>query len=176
MINEVIKVPNKKTLEMLQNCVEDEVAYVEDMNMHFIFNDGEWIPYYVEKDNPLEKGSNEMDLYAMNKILISQIPDYTPSQIEDSKKIIRKFIDENDNNVYMLLCNELRYYTVFILDKDSSDEKIEDVVIECLSCMGAIKSIEVNEETEAIELWFNYEDEPHAAFLFGYDEGVVVCQ
>ena len=34
----------------------------------------------------------------------------------------------------------------------------------------------LNEETNAIEIWFNYEEEPYVAYLFNYEEGVIVCQ
>jgi hypothetical protein len=53
-------------------------------------------------------------LYDINKMLIAGMPDYTPEDIIDSKKTIRKFIDENPANVYMLLCHDLRYYTIFL--------------------------------------------------------------
>ena len=55
-------------------------------------------------------------------------------------------------------------------------EKMEDVVIECLEYFGNIKSIDYNEDSNAIELWFTYEEEPYVAYLFNYNEGVVLCQ
>lgn len=114
-------------------------------------------------------------LYDINKMLIAGMPNYTPEDIIDSKKNIREFINENPANVYMLLCHDLRYYTIF-LKNNNYEEFMEDVVIECLEYFGDIKSIDYNEESRAVELWFTYEEEPHVAYLFGYDEGVVLCQ
>ena len=53
---------------------------------------------------------------------------------------------------------------------------MEDVVIECLEYFGDIKSIEYDEDSHGIELWFTYEEEPFVAYLFGYDEGVILCK
>ena len=56
------------------------------------------------------------------------------------------------------------------------EENMEDVVIECLEYFGDIKSVDYDEDSNAVELWFSYEEEPHVAYLFGYDEGVVLCK
>lgn len=177
MRKEYLNVPNKQVLEMLKNNVEDEIAYVESIDQYFIYDNGEWIPYHDEECLNVEsKSDTEMNLYAFNKIIINQMPDYTDEEIEQSKKVIRNYIDMSGSSVYMLLNNELRYYTVFILDKENSDEKIEDIVIECLKYYGSIKSVELNEETNAIEIWFNHEEESYVAYLFNYEEGVIVCQ
>ena len=115
MKKEFLNVPNKQVLEMLKNNVEDEIAYVEGIDQYFIYSDGEWIPYHDEECLNVENESEaEMNLYAFNKIIIGQMPDYTEEEIEQSKKIIRNYVDAVDSSVYMLLSNELRYYTVFV--------------------------------------------------------------
>jgi hypothetical protein len=103
------------------------------------------------------------------------MPDCPPEKIQDLKKEIRTFVNDNQANVYMLLCHDLRYYTVF-LKNEEYEENIEDIVVECVEYFGNIKSIEYNTEEKIIEIWFVYEDEPFVAYLFNYDEGVVLCR
>ena len=175
-------VPNMQALLSLKNHKDGEIVYVEELEQEYYYlaEEDKWIPYYKEEKILLsdEEGilnNTGTSLYDINKMLIAGMPDYTPEDIIDSKKTIRKFIDENPANVYMLLCHDLRYYTIFLKNKQY-EENMEDVVIECLEYFGSIKSIDYNEESRAMELWFTYEEEPHVAYLFGYDEGVVLCK
>ena len=173
-------IPVVKTLEMLyflQNHEEGEIVHVSDLGQDFCYNEGEWIPYYAEEEIVVDgtEAAPEMNLYSLNKVFMAQMPDLLSEDIEKAKQTIRRFINENLANVYMMLCHDLRYYTIF-LKNDNYEEKMEDVIIECLEHFGAIKSIDYNEETRAVELWFTYEDEPYVAYLFNYDEGVVLCQ
>ena len=108
-------------------------------------------------------------------MLIANLTNYGAEDIATAKKLIRSFINENPANVYMLLCHDLRYYTIFLRNKNY-EESMEDVVIECLEYFGDIKSVDYDEDSNAVELWFSYEEEPHVAYLFGYDEGVVLCK
>lgn len=176
-------VPNMQALLALKNHKDGEIVHVSDLDQdyYYLAEEDKWIPYYEEEKIVVlsdEEGVMEQagtSLYDINKMLIAGMPNYTPENIIDSKKLIRKFIDENPANVYMLLCHDLRYYTIFFKNH-KYEEFMEDVVIECLEFFGDIKSIDYNEESHAVELWFTYEDEPHVAYLFGYDEGVVLCQ
>ena len=76
----------------------------------------------------------------------------------------------------MLLCAELRHFTVLLRDK-KSPEFFEDVMLEILKNLGNIKSVEYQDD-EVIEIWFqDYpHDEIHVAYLFNYEEGVIKCQ
>ena len=73
----------------------------------------------------------------------------------------------------MLLCRDLNYYTMFILNEDGPN--FEDEVVECLRVLGEIKSIEIYEEL--IECWItDAENTAHVAYLFDYSQGVIECQ
>ena len=175
----MLSVPSLAALKALQNCEDGEIIFVEDLKQDYYLNEGEWIPYYAEEAvTTTAESDSKMDLYNLNRMLMSQMPDLSHEDIIAAKKTIREFVNLNGEDVsgaYMLLCHDLRYYTIFLKDK-VYEEKMEDVVIECLEYFGNIKSIDYNEDSNAIELWFTYEEEPYVAYLFNYNEGVVLCQ
>lgn len=76
---------------------------------------------------------------------------------------------------YMLLCNELRYYTVFNLLTDSIENMVKEIK-NCAESRGEILEISLDKSTNAAyEIWIrDYEDnEPHVFMFFNYDLGVI---
>ena len=83
--------------------------------------------------------------------------------------------DRPKGKYYMLLCNELRYYTLFNMINDSIDNLVDEVR-ECAESRVEILDIGLDESTnEAYEIWIkDYEDgEPHVFMFFNYDLGVI---
>lgn len=173
------KVKKFEYLSAIKNHQDGEIVFVEDLNQEYYYLEEEdkWIPYFAEEELVTVKESETpgTNLYQLNKMLVANLTNYGVEDIKSAKKLIRNFIDENPANVYMLLCHDLRYYTIFLKNKNY-EENMEDVVIECLEYFGDIKSIEYDEDSHGIELWFTYEEEPFVAYLFGYDEGVILCK
>ena len=54
-----------------------------------------------------------MTLYDLNKSAYASLPDITDEQKEIAERIIERFIAESDEDYFMLLNNELHYYTIF---------------------------------------------------------------
>ena len=118
----------------------------------------------------MENNNLEMNLYDLNKQLVSQLPEFTDakSRVEDFKK---------DNvGFYMLLCRELNYFTLFQITSDApKEDNFADVVVECANTIGVIKSAMENDDG-AFEIWVtNAENESFVMYLFNYDGGVVPC-
>lgn len=173
------KVKKFEYLSAIKNRQDGEIVFVEDLNQEYYYlaEEDKWIPYFEEEELVTVKEGETpgTNLYQLNKMLIANLTNYGAEDIATAKKLIRSFINENPANVYMLLCHDLRYYTIFLRNKNY-EENMEDVVIECLEYFGDIKSVDYDEDSNAVELWFSYEEEPHVAYLFGYDEGVVLCK
>ena len=75
----------------------------------------------------------------------------------------------------MLLCRDLNYYTLFVIDLES-DVRIEQEVLECLKELGTIKSVEEFEDKNVVEIWVQPEDsDPVVMYFFNYDKGVIPC-
>ena len=120
-----------------------------------------------------------MDLYEMNKNMVRQLP---ALEITDEiLKTIDKLHDMHNANYYMLLCNDMRDYTVLKPSKSwamspSSCFTFGETVVDCLNYVGEIKSIDFVPDNTAIEIWIRYNDEEgeiYCMYLFPYDEGVV---
>lgn len=128
------------------------------------------------EDNIDIKGSNKVsiDLYTMNKEIISQLNDITEEELKAKEKIISEFIKLKNNKFYMLYGKEIGYFTLFNI-KYSITGKTGKEIISCLKEIGTIKSIDLEKDKSAIEIWvkpFN-EEESTCLYLFPYDLGVV---
>ena len=116
-------------------------------------------------------GGMNLSLYEMNKQVISQLPG-----IEDIAVLtpIRKY-QNKDGKYFMLLCRDLNYYTLFVIDLES-DVRIEQEVLECLKELGTIKSVEEFEDKNLVEIWVQPENsDPVVMYFFNYDRGVIPC-
>lgn len=116
-------------------------------------------------------GGINLSLYEMNKQVISQLP-----EIEDIAVLtpIRKYKNK-DGKYFMLLCRDLNYYTLFVIDLES-DVRIEQEVLECLKELGRIKSVEEFEDKNLVEIWVQPENsDPVVMYFFNYDRGVIPC-
>ncbi len=112
--------------------------------------------------------------YEVNKMIIAQLPSLiNEKQLRTSVQLIRDFIKQE--HYYMLLSNELNYYTLFDVSA-KYEEKVEDIVIECLQNIGVIQQINYNEDNTAIECWVKNDKGTFMLMLFNYDMGVVKCQ
>lgn len=164
----MIKVPTHKSLVALPRVEENEVAYVEKENRYFKYVNKVWEP--VEPEGTLSLGN----VYDMNKQIISQMPILNKEKIKEAIENIKTYAKDNDGKFFMLLCNELKYYTVFV--KDNGHYEMPNEVIECAAELGKLKSVSID-ENGAVELWVQPEgDEPHVMYFFNYDKGVIVCQ
>lgn len=162
----MVQVTTLGIMHGLKNCEEGELCYVRNEEKMFKYVNNEW----VEVENP--KGELNMNIYDMNKSLIVQLPDINKKDLEAGKKKINQVA--SNGKYFMLLCNELKYYTVFNIS-DQGSEKIEDVVLDCINHFGAtIKSID-NTPEGAIEIWIKKYKEAYAMYFFNYDEGVEIC-
>ena len=125
-----------------------------------------------------EDGSTEigMNMYDINKQIISQLPAMSDEGIAEKLTEIKNYVDDLKNTFYMLLCRDINYYTVFMIDGDA-EEKFEDVLFECLKIFGQIKAID--EVDGAFEIWVEnefFDNGPYAFYFFPYDTGVERCK
>lgn len=129
-----------------------------------------------------EEGQHQMDLlgdlYHLNKTLVEQQEKIiSPYKLLEKKKIISNFINKTNNYYYMLLCNERKDYTLFHINNICDDKKAIELsnclVDECLANRGDIKSIEVTNDKQAVEIWISIENESFVYYFFPYDAALV---
>lgn len=163
-------VPTISALNALQNHIEGECVFCEEDNKIYSWqeNDG-WGPIDIEN-----KGIS-LNLYELNKTVVSQLPIMTTSDIACKMTIIEDLHKASKNTHYMLLCKEYNYYTIFESDSVLNMPTFGAAVCEVISNLGDVYSIELADSKEAIEIWIKPEGEENAMafYLFPYDAGVV---
>jgi hypothetical protein len=121
------------------------------------------------------------NLYDMNKQLMAQEPAITKAELDLAKEHLHRWITNNFKQKYlMLLCHELRDYTVFNLDKTSSwaiakPQTIIDAVNDIIECMTNRGELLVVDEQDANvwELWLRNGQGCFVYYLFPYGEAVL---
>lgn len=136
---------------------------------------------HLPEDTTPTTGAITMNLYDINKQLIAQLPELNEEQIIQARKVITDFIKNLNNDFFMLLGRDINYYTLFNIVNNETEHPlcaVADEVWACADYIGSIKSVDLIDEENAIEIWVQPRDEegePLAMYLFGYDEGVVKC-
>lgn len=121
------------------------------------------------------------NLYDMNKQLMEKEPAMNDLAIANARAHIRRWLETNFTAKYfMLLCHELRDYTIFNLDKTNSWKQIPTVtsyaavkdIIECMTNRGQLLSID-QQQDGVWELWIRNPEGCFAYYLFPYGEAVL---
>lgn len=126
-----------------------------------------------------------MTLYEINQAGYASLPKMAKSAISAAEDKVADWIqailsEHGGENIYfMLLNNDLRYYTLFnwrALSPKEGGGDSEDVVREIFSIvkdLGTLKSIELN-SNGAWEFWVTLPNTAtHAYYLFDYTQGVI---
>lgn len=151
---------------------DKEIVFLEDENAYFIWSNNIWQPYddFAKDIKVLDSGIN---FYEMNKQIISQLKPMDNDEVIKKASMVTEFITEQNNTFYMLYGKEISYFTVF-QKSENSNEYLFDILVECLMSIGnTIYSIDLTEDSSAIEIWVEAEGQPTVLYLFAYDGGIV---
>ena len=166
------------TFEEIQNikdAVIGQQVYCEETNSYYVYTENEgWSPIEFSGTGP------SMSLYDINKSIIRQMPVLTKKEV---KKFCKECCEEYQaltaNTYYMMLCNELNYYTLFVNDgitkapisNDSLAITLKDIILE----LGDVYSVSLTENKDAIEIWIKMpeKEDPSVFYFFAYEKGVV---
>ena len=122
-------------------------------------------------------GSFGINYYELNKQLVSQLPALTLEQIIQQKEnVVEPFLSQIDSDYYMLLCNELKYYTIFNVNINMTEPTVGEELFACLhDFCDEIKSIERTDDGCAVEIWLTKGEETYVMYFFDYAGGVIHC-
>lgn len=121
------------------------------------------------------------NLYDMNKQLMEQEPAMKTDEFQTTLENLRAWLTHNFASKYfMLLCHELRDYTLFNLDKTSTWKIAPPVtifeaakdILECMTNRGTLL-IADQQEDGAWELWVRTDKGCFAYYLFPYGNAVL---
>ena len=154
------------------NCVTEPYA---GQRVYSVEDDGifRWDPVAGWEPVPVEGGIS-MNLYDINKQVISQLPDLDADELQSKRQLINNYCTKNANTFYMLLCREINYFTLFHRSSSEADDLGKEALL-CAKDIGTIKAIDEN-DCGAIEFWVADEENTYVMLLFPYDSGVIVCK
>jgi hypothetical protein len=179
IINDKKKLPldyntamNKEEIFKISNPYEGEVAYANDTNETYLYKDNKWeaMPNKVK----IEGEGLKMNLYDLNCSIIDQLPSL--EDFTDAEVTIEQYKTLTGNEYYMLYGKDISYFTLFRIFPDGEFDALGQAVIECLSNVGEIKSIDLTENKDAIEIWVKTNEQVTCLYLFAYDNGVVTVK
>ena len=162
-------VNSKAELFAVQNHEPGEMALCKDTNEIYIWDEQHgWSLITAEG-----KGF-EMNLYDLNKNVISQLDPLTPGEITMKMSLFKDYYDKANNLYHMLLCRDFNYYTIFNYSSVPNTPDFSSIVCTVITELGEVYSIELLEDG-AMEIWIRPtgEESPYAFYLFPYDAGVV---
>lgn len=165
-----VKVLNLSTLHALQNHKLGEVAWVEDIEKFYVYTENGWTEMAADSNLNLS-------LYEVNKQIIAQMPTLSGTDLEEARLTLSHYVNglDHSDDYYMLLCYDLRYFTMFARDQ-KYEENIVDAIMDCLSYVGEVKSVEESADGQAVEIWVTKDEEAYVMYFFDYGRGVVLCQ
>ena len=110
-------------------------------------------------------------VYDINKNLMKNEKKLSSPALTNKLKKVTQFFKEGQM-YYMLLCHEMRDYTIFrIIDAQTSAEKATQELKECLLNRGEVLSLD--KENEAFEIWIKNNNEAFCYYLFPYDDAII---
>ena len=142
----------------------------------------EWKPVKGATKN--QSGLN-MNLYELNKSVVSQLPVFNEDAWNGSEKVFNDWFStqlmrEPRPRYFMLYGRDVSYFTVFRRVSGKADVKsLFAGLKEILTALGDVYAIDPTADGSAIEIWVRYIDEEQeidemtCLYLFNYDEGVV---
>lgn len=166
----MITVEHYKDLKALRFHGEGETAYVKSDHKGYVYHEDKWVP--IDTD-----GSGlKMNLYEINKSIISQMEPVSEESLEYLKRDINKIFT---GDYYLLYGKEISYFTLFERRKVVTDmlknESLGDMVLECLKSFDKVYSYEFKDDEHTVEIWVHNSENNLATvlYLFDYKEGVV---
>lgn len=162
------QVKNMNELYACQDHIPGEIIYCEDEKTMFMWEEEKGWEALSVSGNGLN-----LNLYELNKNIISQLNTLTYNELFDKMAIIADYYDNSNNDFHMLLCREYNYYTIFN-KKKMAEHGFAKTVHDIITDIGGIYSIEPTADG-AVEIWIRPIDKetPLVFYLFPYDAGVV---
>ena len=166
MSRNILQVPTKAALDALVQHENGEIAFCEEDQTYYNYNDG-WDKLPVE----MTTEGLKVDLYSLNKQIVAQLPPFDIQRLQDARETLENW--RKENIPYLLYGKEMSYFTLFYPTEDTEEDSFVDCLFDCLATISnTIYSFDVASD-DAIEIWMDYDGEATALYLFNYSEGMV---
>lgn len=111
-------------------------------------------------------------VYDINKNLMQSEKRLSNNALNKKLKEITRFFTKG--KYFMLLCHELRDYTVFQLTTEDKAKLASEELKVCMENRGEVLSVD-EAPGNAYEIWIRNDQGAFAYYLFPYDEAVIIC-
>lgn len=113
-------------------------------------------------------------LYDLNKSALTSAKEINVLEaIEQQYENLTKFF--TNGKYFMLLCNELKDYTIFCLTTQKKIQNAKEELQVCIENRGELLALDPTEDGIAFEIWMRIDGEIYVYYLFPYDEAVIHC-
>lgn len=113
-----------------------------------------------------------MTLYEFNQAGYLSLPTMTKEDIEADFPMLVSFAENHWGEYYMLLNNDLHYYTLFHW-RDNGVQVLVEELLDIVQSLGELKAIEVN-DNDAVEFWIKNDNVCNMYVFFNCGRGVIV--
>lgn len=160
-----------------------------------IFMEPEEYLEYLEKQRKDKSDAQstpiaQISMYQLNKSLVQSLKKMNNMAINEAlAKVhdwyIRHMNEHPSSSYFALLNHEQHYFTIFTKDSHASFQEspliaaknfiasLKDILVNYYGD-NDIRAIDVEPGDGAVEIWGMFDGEPSVAYLFPYDEGVVL--
>lgn len=113
-----------------------------------------------------------MTLYEINQQGYKSLSNMIKSDIDKAIDNLSTKINDSGGIYFMLVCNELHYYTLFTWkNKTFKPYFLAKEVVDVAKTLGNLKAIEISDNRA--EFWIENNNECNAYIFFNYDKGVI---
>lgn len=112
-----------------------------------------------------------MNLYDINKSFYADVP--AIKDIDNIRKTIRGYLQAHPAKYYLLLNNELHYYTIYTFSAAYRFKAMAVDIADLITDLGEIVDLVTNEDNGMLEIWIRKDDEVNMYGLFDYTRGVI---
>ena len=139
---------------------QKQLFFTKDTQKTWIYQNDQW--------NMVSNNYDQATLYQFNKTAMTSFP--ALQDLSSAEKLINDYTLKFEENIYMLLCKDISYYTIFRQEDLIATEfsTLGDAVLTCVKeDLGEILSVELTEDESGIEIWFkNKDQEAFCMYLF----------
>lgn len=147
---------------------EGKYYYVVDEKRYYTYCNEEYIPVKAQTNTNIE-----MSLYDMNSQIMAQLPSI---DLQEKEEVTKELLANTNNLFYLMYGKEISYFTLFHFDEIYSQfSSMHEAMMTCLQNVGEVKSYDLVEGKDAIEIWVTTPEEVTTClYFFPYDAGVVL--
>jgi len=156
----------EESMRLRRNCKPDDMVLCEKTQKMYVYDGQNWSPLEIKE------GLN-IPLYEINKSTVSAFPEYDQEKINQLQDNINDW--ETSSDYYMLLCNDIKYYTV--LRRTQHKKAVFPDLGQAVTNLLLERDYKIQAEEicdDHFEIWIkDKEEEVYMFALFPYDWGVI---